>query len=408
MNPRLPATAPRWYVALPVALLVLHGCGAGTVSTSDEDGVRFEVDASGAYPVAVNRGDAPRWMLEPILEVGSTGGAGEAAPDEFGRLTSVALAPDGTVWTSDALASAIKVFSRDGSFVRQIGRNGEGPGEFDRLYSVAFVGDTALALDFGNGRVGELSLDGEWLGQRPAAGGLSGSPARLRLFVLDSTRVSQWSFDSSSDDFRRVWIHHTPGGVTGTRAQVEFEAPESFSMTCESPQMIRFFNSPFAPSFQQAPATDSTIWTAWTAAYRIVELDAAEDTVRAIEVADWSPVPIDDDAWEVGSADYREARDAGELAGASCDPRTLPRAEFKTAFRSILQSTTRELWVEVEEVEGTRWDIFAPSGRRIGTVPGFDYDDRVAPHIRGREIAWVEQDDLGIQRVRVARVTEID
>jgi hypothetical protein len=51
------------------------------------------------------------------------------------------------------------MFSQDGTFVRRFG---------DRL----------LVLDFGNGRIAEMSEMGDWLGTRPAPGTVSGSSPR--------------------------------------------------------------------------------------------------------------------------------------------------------------------------------------------------------------------------------------
>ena len=66
--------------------------------------------------------------------------------------------------------SEVRIFGIDGVHRRTFGRDGEGPGEFARLYSVAWLGDRLLALDSQQGRISEFSAEGEYLGQRRGFG----------------------------------------------------------------------------------------------------------------------------------------------------------------------------------------------------------------------------------------------
>ena len=66
--------------------------------------------------------------FEEVYRVGSwTGDDWET----FGRVTGVAFDPTGNLFILDRQAARIVVVDREGSFVRQFGRVGEGPGEFD-------------------------------------------------------------------------------------------------------------------------------------------------------------------------------------------------------------------------------------------------------------------------------------
>ena len=53
-------------------------------------------------------------------------------PEEtrFGRLSAVAVAPNGHVFAADGHALSIRVFLPNGDYVRSTGREGEGPGKF--------------------------------------------------------------------------------------------------------------------------------------------------------------------------------------------------------------------------------------------------------------------------------------
>lgn len=383
------------------AVAIMAACG-GELPDAGND-LRYEVVDSPGYPLVVNRGPAPRWALDVDLVVGGAASGDEGAPDAFGEVTSVAIGPGGRIWVADGLERTLGVFDPDGTFVRSIGRQGEGPGEFSSLYSVAFVGDTVLVLDFGNGRIAELSPEGEWLGQRAAPGGISGPAARLRFFPLDGQSVAQWSLDVNDGVMERVWVAHGAAGPLERWALLSLDVPAPATLACDRADGgMTFFSPPFAPEAVQIPSAIGRQWVGWSGRYEIAEVNSAGDTLRALR-RERDPVPITDAEWAEGTREYEEFR--AEWGGrATCEPRSLQRPPRKAAFRSLLRSTTGELWVEAHTVDGTAWEIFDPDGRLVGTVPGFPYDDGVAPYVAGRRIVWVERDEVGLQRVVSATV----
>ncbi|MES2521291.1 MAG: hypothetical protein V4617_01240 [Gemmatimonadota bacterium] len=88
---------------------------------------------------------------EPWLEIGAvqfdrTGGIVAAFPRE----------------------NAIRFFTRDGKHLRSIGRQGSGPGEFERLGSIGWLGDTLWAVDRNGGRIHLFGPSGKYLRTKPA------------------------------------------------------------------------------------------------------------------------------------------------------------------------------------------------------------------------------------------------
>ena len=88
----------------------------------------------------------------------------EDAP--FARVSRLRQGPEGYLYAMEGGAFGVKgvlVFDQEGHFIRQIGRAGEGPGEFRQLAAFGWHGDTLWVLDNALYRVASFSLDGEFL-----------------------------------------------------------------------------------------------------------------------------------------------------------------------------------------------------------------------------------------------------
>ncbi len=94
--------------------------------------------------------EASRWMLgEELLRIGSL-------DDSLYALAPVGdldVGPDGDVYVAQSQAHLVRVFSADGTFVRDWGKEGEGPGEFKRVGRMGFLGDSLWVIDAGNRRI---------------------------------------------------------------------------------------------------------------------------------------------------------------------------------------------------------------------------------------------------------------
>ncbi len=64
----------------------------------------------------------------------------------FGLVTDLAIGPDGNIYLLDAQMMDIKVFSPAGKLLRAIGRQGEGPGEFQGAQQIVFRPDGTVGV----------------------------------------------------------------------------------------------------------------------------------------------------------------------------------------------------------------------------------------------------------------------
>jgi hypothetical protein len=108
-----------------VICLLGHGCANDTRSAQEEAVSHWSVSP------------------EPSVVIGQEGDRRY----EFFYIVGAATLSDGYLVVADGGSQELRVFNRDGEFVRAHGGNGDGPGEFRRLTDVRTRGDTILAID---------------------------------------------------------------------------------------------------------------------------------------------------------------------------------------------------------------------------------------------------------------------
>ncbi|RKZ11471.1 hypothetical protein DRQ53_14860 [bacterium] len=95
--------------------------------------------------------------LTPVLVIGEEDGELEFL---FGRIVDLAVGPDGTIFVADQTAEHVRVFAPSGEFLRTIGREGQGPGEFGRLAAIS-VDEEGYLLAADASRVHIFAPDGK-------------------------------------------------------------------------------------------------------------------------------------------------------------------------------------------------------------------------------------------------------
>ena len=110
--------------------------------------------------------DPPRTL--ELEELWRLGGETENEEEFFGVIVKLLIDESGDVYLLDQALNEIKVFSPEGEFLRTIGREGEGPGEFRRPEDMAFLPDSLLAvMERVPGRIVLLTRSGEPAGEHP-------------------------------------------------------------------------------------------------------------------------------------------------------------------------------------------------------------------------------------------------
>ena len=367
----------------------------------DPPGSRGELvttfDTVGGVVHVTNTGDPPPARLTLVVSIGPKNLTETGSPDEFGRVSSVALGPGEAVFVADQQNSEVRVFGTDGAHRRTFGREGEGPGEFRNIHSLAWVGDRLLALDGWLGRVSEFSAVGEVLGQRRTSGGLSGSPAGIRFHPVGPDEAYQFAPGAAGI----IYTGHDGRGLTGdTLRPTEGPTRPRAHIVCRHERETGVFFVPFAPGHAQTPGPGATMYSAMTDIYRISILDRQSDTLRVIERT-LVPEPVLDDEWEAGNEEFREFRE--RRPGASCDPSGVARPDRKPFIGGMHIAPDGRLWVRVIRTAGDRWEVFDPDGALLGTVPAPPHRDRAAPSFGRGRLVTIRRDSLDLDHVDVWR-----
>ena len=388
----------RLALPLPLAATLLTGC-APDAATPPGDLTTTIDTINGAVHVA-NSGTPPHWQLTQVASIGPQSLSETGSPDEFGRIYDIALGPDQSVYVADEMNHEVRVFGVDGVHRFSFGRQGEGPGEFDGLYSVVWLGDRLLAMDPHLGRISEFSAAGEYLGQRRIRGARGGGPGWIRLYPVGADEAYHLNLDMFGTPGRQfIFAGVDSRGETGDTL-FRLDGPSAAMINCEPGDRISFFEIPFGTKLVQRPGPGGVLYSALTNAYRIALTDADDDTVRVVERS-LPREPISDDEWADGNSEYRALRDTFPLM--LCDPIRPPRPDAKPFIEEIDIASDGTLWVEVIREGGNRWEVFDSDGQLLASLPA-PPRGHLPPAIGTDHVLTVRRGDFDLEYVDVWRI----
>jgi hypothetical protein len=307
----------------------------------------------------------------------------------------------GNVYVADR-SDQLLVFSPQGAVVRKLGRKGQGPGEFDGLYSVRVLpGDSVYAFDSGLQRVTVFAPHSE----RAAYSVNVGTNAML---------FSYWALPATST--RSIFAAYRPAfgdgdgrGLNGHRKEVlrvlnpdgsilrdsvaSFAESEALFLHGEV-EGVRF--NPFARGPVFALGGGDRVYAAWSGALAIDVYSAAGRKIKTIRPAVAArPRPItakDRDsvvALLAGTAPAPEVRRAFAAIGSDSWP----------LFRDMVVDDADRVWLGLlgRHGEPVHWTAFDQAGAQVASM---DLPENVSLRVlRGRMAYGVELDPDDVARV---------
>ncbi len=355
--------------------------------------------------------------LAPDVTIGTFEGADEYM---FGRVRSLAAAPDGSIYAYDSHAKELRKYAPDGTYVATFGREGGGPGEYRQPDGgLAVLPDGRVLLrDPANSRISVFSPDGEYLEGWRIRGGIHTS---RRLYVdaeANSYTMLILNMEGDFGDWRFGLVKLGPDGAPSDTIPAptwDFE-PSELMATSEDGGSISTNEVPFTPVASWVLSPLGYLLGGLPTRYAL-DLFIAPDQVVRIERGDWTPVPVlaaeKDEQERIITADLRQLDPSWQW---NADP--IPST--KPPYTRIYVGERGRIWVhlhqeaiqiESAEVEETRpggvppqtwiepvaFDVFEPDGRYLGMVrapEGFSTNPR--PMMRGDTVWAVVRGELDV------------
>ena len=357
-------------------------------------------------------------ILVPEVSIGVMEG-----PDEFiiGDPHALAVTWDGTILILDTQLPVLRAFAPDGSYLRNIGRDGSGPGEYAGPDGTGVLLDGRIVVrDPPNARIAVFDADGEYLYQWPLSGGFNSDQRHhvdaagnhYAICLLDRS-MSPW-------DWKFGLIRYSSTGEildTIPSPTWEYDYPK---LTASRENSRSVTPVPFSPTTSWSFSPKGYMVGGVSTDYRI-DLFPPDGPVLRIE-REWVPVPVSPAEADVQRRRViqRFQRQYGSWRWNGPD---IP--DTKPPFKDIFVSWEGDIWVSLttevipimseaeareEEAASGRtplrfrepvaFDVFDSNGRFLGPVKVPEsFRTEPEPIIRGDHVWAVTRDELDVPRV---------
>jgi len=392
---------------LPICLLF-----AGLFSACSGEGFRTSVTEADSAGITIVESASPRWGKteawsvdpEPFLDL-STSGTGE--PHWFYRVSDATRLPDGSIAVAENNSDEIRFFSSEGAFLKAVGQEGEGPGEFRWPSSVdRYRGDSLVVFDPQLGRA--TVLNPQWEVSRIIPMRLSGAQLS-HLHPLDHTdfiaRASLLYVPEERDGFHRkpeaLIRLSAAGGVIDTVAILA--GYEDFQWQSGGISAVSLFvrNSYSAVHrgriyLGDADEMEIKVYSALGQVERIIRVPTFDLTLSAQEIR----------AEREARLGLNPSAMNRDLLSAMPDPETRP------AYSELVIDSEGFIWVEESQGrtlkflggQPSRWTVFSPEGEWLGGVQlpsRFFVFEIGSDYVLGRR--YDEQDVEHVELLRLTR-----
>ncbi len=419
-TPSILGPASSHLLCILLLLALVSGCD-GDARTSVRAGWRAVVDTVGDT-IRVRTVAGSVWRdtatLVPEMSIGAMDGEDAYV---LGQPRGLGVTAEGNVLLLDAQVPVLRMYGPDGIYLRDIGRDGSGPGEYASPDGFGLLPDgRILVRDPPNGRISVFDGSGVSLGQWPLSGGFNSemqthvdTRGHSYVITLLSRGVDPW-------DWEFGLVHYSPSGeILDTLAAPtwDFDFPR---LTASGEHSRSVSPVPFSPTVSWTFSPLGYLVGGLSTEYRI-DLFHPDGTVLRIE-RDWTPVPVSPAEAELQRrrVTQRFQRQYGSWGWNGPD---IPGQ--KPPFKEIIVSREGNLWVSLstegvpilteaeareEEAatgrvpqrfrEPVAFDVFSPDGEYLGpvTVPE-TFRAEPEPVIRGDYIWAVTRDELDVPRV---------
>lgn len=417
-------------LSIPILMISLQACGTTDAGSSDvnSDWTATTDTIGDTIRVLTEHGQVWESGAHFVSEV-SIGVLDGDPQYQFGNIRAIAAGADGRVYVLDGHGPVVRMYGPDGTWLQDIGREGEGPGEYKRPDSgLVMRPDGKLLLrDPGNGRISIYDSDGVYEGSWPLAGSMNTSnPMVVTRDGAALTPVIK-NLGASVMEWQRGLARYMPDGTIDT-LDVPDLGYEEAKISGESESSSNTRSVPYTPAQHYAYSSLGYFVTGINDDYSFKLL---REDGPVIEIGKkYEPVPVL--AAEASIERKRITQNFRDnFSGWSWNGPPIPNV--KPAYSGLMTSEEGRIWVRVhvasqrymkaaeqraEEARLERpvnpyrepvvFDVFDPTGEYLGRVEtpaGFTTYPR--PVIRDMTVWGVIKDELDVARLHRFRV-ELD
>jgi hypothetical protein len=337
----------------------------------------------------------------------------EGAPEyQFTRVTGALRLANGRIAVANGASQEIRFYDATGKYIRAVGGQGGGPGEFRGLGPIWLLrGDSIFAFDIMQQRLSVFSPEGEFVRssqlERVPGGGMPFASGALRdgsvvARVIGSAggateglqRRSETYFHYSTDGTMLDTISIQPGSERFVQTQSGGGALMRMSIT-----------TPLFGHTQVASVNGERAVFGDNESYELAVYTPDGVLERLIRRRQ-APRPVTDDALEALLKTRLDAiSDPGRRQTMERSYREIPHPSTMPFYEAALLDDGGNLWVrEFQPVPAASpaWTVFDTDGRMLGAV---SLPDRFRPTQIGTDfVLGVWSDDLDVQHVRMYRL----
>jgi hypothetical protein len=324
---------------------------------------------------------------------------------EFYEILGARRLTDGRIVIADGGASEIRYYDSRGAHLVSVGREGEGPGEFGGISSMATTsGDTVLVLDWRNRRVSYFDPSGTFHRSVPLhfLSEMGGSPTLMSPFDDGTLIVGVQDFFGSGvfgEGLTRGQIVYVRCDTTGALMDTLAVKPGIELYTAVQGDNRMAGVRPFGHS-PRAAAHRNGFFHGSGDSYEIEHFDKEGNLRRSYRrpIANMEVSDADVDGYKrdrIENADDETQRRISEVLVDA-----IPFPDAFPAYGDLVVDAEGNLWVEAYRTtknEQPRWTVFDGSGRMLGEVQ--TPEPLTVFQIGADFILGLWEDDLDVQHI---------